>query len=168
MMMAMTETRFRAVLDAYGADPARWPEAERAAATAFLAAHPQVATALLDAAALDQRLDAAPTQDPSAALMGRVLAAAPSAGAGAGAGVGARWRELTAGVLGRAGPWTPQRVGRAGCAARARIAGGLALALLASVGVGYSLGALHATRGVGETLIDVAFTSAYTGWRLDG
>lgn len=167
--MTMDEARFRALLNAYGADQKRWPEAERAAAAAFAAEQPDVAEhALNEAAALDRQLDAAPTQEPSAALMGRVLASAPTGAsrprdlAAAGAQAGSWWRGLASGW---GGPAWPQ--GAAG-AARVRIAGGLALALLASVGVGYGVGAMQATRDVGEALIDVAFTSAYTGLRLDG
>ena len=48
----MTETRALEIIAAYGADPARWPAAERAALRA-LAARPAVAAALVNAAALD-------------------------------------------------------------------------------------------------------------------
>lgn len=72
----MTEDRFRAILDAYGADPARWPEAERAAAQAFASAHPDL---VAEAAALDAllALDAGEAA-PSPALRARVLGAAPN------------------------------------------------------------------------------------------
>lgn len=52
--------RFAALLEAYGAEPARWPEAERAAARRFEAAHPQTAEPLLaEARALDRAIDRA-------------------------------------------------------------------------------------------------------------
>lgn len=52
----MTQERFLQILQAYGADPARWPETERAAAERHAAAHPDMAGPALQAAA---RLDAA-------------------------------------------------------------------------------------------------------------
>lgn len=78
-MTQMTPARFAALLDAYGADPGRWPEGERAAALAFLEADPAARQARADAARLDAVLDRAPVEPPSAALMDRVLAAAPAA-----------------------------------------------------------------------------------------
>lgn len=74
----MDRTRFEALLDAYGADAARWPEEERAAAQAFAAAHAQEVAPLVAAArALDGALGAlgaAPA--PSEFLSARVLAGA--------------------------------------------------------------------------------------------
>lgn len=52
----MTARRFRDILDAYGADSARWPDAEREAACAFAAGNPQAAEWLEDARALDGML----------------------------------------------------------------------------------------------------------------
>lgn len=43
------------IIDAYGADPARWPDEERLQAQT-LAVHPRVAAALADAASLDRDL----------------------------------------------------------------------------------------------------------------
>ena len=55
----LTEARFRDIVDAYGADPLRWPEEERAAASIFARNHPDIAQAVLDEArALDAWLDA--------------------------------------------------------------------------------------------------------------
>ncbi|WP_291844040.1 hypothetical protein [Maricaulis sp.] len=54
----MTEDRFFRILEAYGADPARWPDAERAEAEAFAAAHPAlVLDATGDEMVLDDLLD---------------------------------------------------------------------------------------------------------------
>ena len=54
----MTEERFFRILEAYGADPARWPADERAAAQAFAAARPDlVAIATSDEMVLDELLD---------------------------------------------------------------------------------------------------------------
>ena len=47
----MTEERFIQIVEAYGANPARWPETERAAAMAFADAYPDVADAALQAEA---------------------------------------------------------------------------------------------------------------------
>jgi hypothetical protein len=75
----MDAVRFAALLDAYGADPARWPEDERAAALALLAESADARARQHDAATLDAALDAAPPAQPSDLLLARVLAAAPGA-----------------------------------------------------------------------------------------
>jgi hypothetical protein len=75
----MTTERFAALLDAYGADPARWPEAERADARALLERSPQARVRRDAAAALDVLLDRAATAEPSPALAERILAQAPRA-----------------------------------------------------------------------------------------
>ena len=53
----MTPERFQALIDAYGAEPRRWPEAERAAAVAFAGASPQTQAWLDEARGLDAMLD---------------------------------------------------------------------------------------------------------------
>jgi hypothetical protein len=70
--------RFRELLDAYGADAERWPADERAGARGLLAREPEARAALAAAAALDRILDLAPAAEPSAALVGAVLAGAPA------------------------------------------------------------------------------------------
>lgn len=58
MTVSVSADRFKAIVDAYGADPARWPDAERAAALQFVAGDSR-ARAWLDAArAVDDLLDA--------------------------------------------------------------------------------------------------------------
>ncbi|EGF91288.1 hypothetical protein ABI_27030 [Asticcacaulis biprosthecium C19] len=52
----MTARRFRDILDAYGADPARWPDGEREDARAFAASNPEAAEWLAEARALDDML----------------------------------------------------------------------------------------------------------------
>jgi hypothetical protein len=69
--------RLRALLEAYGAAPERWPDEERAGAEALLARSAAARAQRAEAEALDRLLDAAPVTAPSAALTGRVLAAAP-------------------------------------------------------------------------------------------
>jgi len=73
----MTPERFAAILDAYGADPRRWPDAEREAARAMASAR---ADALAEADALDAWLDHAPRPVPSEALRQRVIAAVGAVG----------------------------------------------------------------------------------------
>lgn len=70
--------RFKAILEAYGADPARWPEGERIAAESFLrtdreakAAHDRAAE--LDALIAPAILDASPSD----MLAARLLRAVP-------------------------------------------------------------------------------------------
>ncbi|MGE3143253.1 MAG: hypothetical protein AB7L65_08010 [Hyphomonadaceae bacterium] len=77
MNTAMNMTRFKAILDAYGAAPRRWPEAERAAAEAFAAAHEECAALLAEARALDGVLDAMEPHAPSELLFARVMRKAP-------------------------------------------------------------------------------------------
>jgi len=69
----MDLARFRRIVEAWGASPRRWPPAERAAAEAFLAASPEAARLVEDAASLDTLLDAVPAPRPTAALAGRLL-----------------------------------------------------------------------------------------------
>lgn len=76
----MTMDRFQALLDAYGADPDRWPDAERDAARAFLAGNDAATTALNSAAELDALIaPAAINAVPSDMLTARLLRALPQA-----------------------------------------------------------------------------------------
>lgn len=78
MSPQMTPARFAALAEAYGGEIARWPEAEREAARALLAGHPETqASVLAEAAQLDRLLDLAPAQAPTAALLGRLITDAP-------------------------------------------------------------------------------------------
>lgn len=52
----MKAERFKAIVEAYGANPKRWPEAERARAQAF-AALPEAVALLAEARRLDAMLD---------------------------------------------------------------------------------------------------------------
>lgn len=75
---SMTMTRLEAILDAYGADPERWPADERDAVETLVAAS-QEARALLRAAAdLDEILDAAPSHAVRPKLADDIVAALPS------------------------------------------------------------------------------------------
>lgn len=73
----MTQERFLEILEAYGADPARWPEAEREAAQAYADAHPDlVAQAIETERQLDALLGPAEAQV-SPLLEARILRHAP-------------------------------------------------------------------------------------------
>lgn len=76
----MTLERFKELLDAFGADLRRWPEAERAAARALIAQAPEAQAALAAARRLDRLLDLYdPPADRAAEARLRVaLAAVPS------------------------------------------------------------------------------------------
>nr|WP_295113675.1 hypothetical protein [uncultured Caulobacter sp.] len=79
--------RFEDLAEIYGGEIARWPEGEREAARALLAAHPErLSPRLANAAQLDRLLDLAPAQSVDAALLGRLIAAAPQA-----SGAARRW-----------------------------------------------------------------------------
>ena len=72
----MTEERFLQLASAYGADLARWPDAERADAAAVLASRPDIAVAVLAAErALDAALTGYAPADASHALRQRIIAA---------------------------------------------------------------------------------------------
>lgn len=73
----MNIERFKILVEAYGALPAHWPEAERKAAMAFVEASPEARRLLEEAAALDRLLDAADTAPASRALEERILATFP-------------------------------------------------------------------------------------------
>jgi hypothetical protein len=75
--MTMTITRFRHLLDVHGADLARWPQPQRAAAERLLALDAAAVSALAQASALDALIarETAPPADASGVL--RTLAARP-------------------------------------------------------------------------------------------
>lgn len=73
----MNRNRFDALIEAYGADPARWPAERRGEAQAFAAA-PEAAASLHAERTLDRLLDAYQAEAPSQALRQRILARAPS------------------------------------------------------------------------------------------
>ena len=78
--MAMNQERFDLLIQAYGAEPARWPATEREAAARYLAEHPRAAAPLAAARTLDAMLDAWAPQQATVALRERILASAPQAG----------------------------------------------------------------------------------------
>ena len=73
----MDKKRLSAILEAYGADPAHWPAAERAAALALAEAEPSLANERSAAATLDRLLAKAPAGTVDNALRTRVLETAP-------------------------------------------------------------------------------------------
>lgn len=80
--MAPTSTmsleRLRALLDAYGANPDRWPPEERATAIALLEQSPQAQRWRDASARVDALLDHAPEVEVSATLINRILVATPT------------------------------------------------------------------------------------------
>ena len=101
---------FAELADIYGGDIGRWPQDQREAARALLAADPQgLGQVLGEAACLDRLLDLAPAGAVDAALLGRLIGAAPRPAASArrwiaalGAALGlsvAAMAGVTAGVL---------------------------------------------------------------------
>jgi hypothetical protein len=96
----MKTERFLALVAAYGADPRRWPEAERSAAEALVAAAPMtVRDALVEADLTDGLLHASRVRQPSTALRDRVIASAAEAGLRAGR-QGRRWLDRLTLTLG--------------------------------------------------------------------
>lgn len=83
----MTEDRLIELIEAYGADPAAWPAAERDAGAAMLAGpSARVRAALEEATALDRQMAALGTPEPPARLHAAVLDAAPRPARGRRAG----------------------------------------------------------------------------------
>ncbi|MGF6243558.1 MULTISPECIES: hypothetical protein [Paraburkholderia] len=75
----MTPERFRTIVDAYGADPRRWPDKERAAAEAWADLHRVEANGLLaESAGLDAWLASHTVAAPERAFVERIVAAAPA------------------------------------------------------------------------------------------
>ena len=75
-MNSMDLTRLSQLLDTYGADPGRWPAAERAAAMALLAASDAARAQQRIAAQLDGALDSWEVSPPSRSLRSAVIATA--------------------------------------------------------------------------------------------
>lgn len=73
----MNIERFKILVESYGANPARWPEAERVAALLFAEQSAEARDALQEAAAFDRLLDTAETQAATRALEDRILATFP-------------------------------------------------------------------------------------------
>ncbi len=90
MSTAMNLERFAVIVDAYGADPRRWPTAEREAAQTFAASDAQAAVLLADALALDAGLDALPIPAPASAALRRAAMPLPITT------YPSRWQELLA------------------------------------------------------------------------
>ena len=78
MTHSMTDDRLIELIEIWGADPASWPEAERAAGETLLRANPErFARALAEARALDLMLEALPEPAMPRALTEAIVAAAP-------------------------------------------------------------------------------------------
>jgi hypothetical protein len=76
----MTAERFSELVNAYGADPRRWPEAERAAGLALAAqASPEQRVQMAKAAQLDGWLAGHTVAAPGDALIARIVAEADAA-----------------------------------------------------------------------------------------
>jgi anti-sigma-K factor RskA len=86
----MTLERLRAVIEAYGTSPARWPAEERETAAALLAESAAARALVTEAAPLDALLDAVPAVTPTAAMRAAILVLAPRAAPRPGDG----WRGL--------------------------------------------------------------------------
>ena len=94
MTMTMTDDRLLDLIDAYGAEPMAWPEDERAAAEAHLAAHPaRFAEAIDTARMLDLAFSADEVPEAPGGLAARILNEAPAATPER-QGIGARLRSL--------------------------------------------------------------------------
>lgn len=115
----MTRTRLEKLLAAYGADPARWPPADRQAA-GYLASDASLGTSLEEARRVDRMLDRLPQPQPASdALYARLMAGADRAQPG--------------GVIARLAGWLPGFGGDLSGRALAGEAATLAVALVAGL-----------------------------------
>jgi hypothetical protein len=144
--MTMQLADFMRLVDAYGADPERWPPERRAAALALAESDASADAALRQARALDERLDAAPGQAPSLALRTAVAGAALGAG---------RRRPVPS----RSRPAAP-----VGSRMQARWAAAAALAIACAAGA--VTGVAAATRQVQPAHVTVAADPAVDAGRL--
>lgn len=100
----MTLERFRRIVEAYGADPGRWPADERGAAQAFAAAHPALCRPVLDeAVVLDSWLAEDRVEPAGAPLAARLVASAPASRAARRSGRRLVWSGLGFAGIGFAG-----------------------------------------------------------------
>ncbi len=77
-MTDMTNARVFELIEAYGPEPAAWPEAEQTAAVDLLQRHPEeFAGALQEARELDAALAALPEPQAPSGLAARIVASAP-------------------------------------------------------------------------------------------
>lgn len=93
-MTTMDLTRFSELLDAYGADPRRWPAAERSAAQDLLAGCAQALELQRKAALLDEALDQYLPAPPAPALRQKLLGAVPLPRPGWRDAMTVFWRDL--------------------------------------------------------------------------
>jgi hypothetical protein len=115
--------RFLALAASYGANPARWPQAERDAAEKYFSVNAQARVLLAEAAKLDDALDGAARVEDSSALEARIMAAF-DAGSGAN-------------IVSRAAGWLRDRVWPG--APLWQPATAFALSLMIGVGAGFLL-----------------------------
>nr|WP_206955643.1 hypothetical protein [Trinickia acidisoli] len=121
----MTPQRFAQIVDAYGADPHRWPEGERAAACAFAQAYPHEAQArLAAAAALDACLSADTVAPAGRSLQRRIVASAGAASTAS--------RRPARGA--RPGRWWLPGAAIAGAGVAGLVAGAMAMSFLIMAG----------------------------------
>lgn len=124
--------RFQELIAAYGAEPRRWPEAEREQALALLGRSPQAREALARAHATDALLDSVAVRPAPLRLRRQLLAQAPAARP--------HWRQAFTSFWRDLGGW--QLAGPA-------LAAGLAL----GVGIGVGLSPLPAANGFDEDTV---------------
>lgn len=91
--------RFEQIIEAYGADPARWPSEERADAQALLLSSAEAQILVADAVCLDDWLARASEPVPSELAGRRVLKAAPGGTRVLGWSSGAGWAAAAAAGL---------------------------------------------------------------------
>lgn len=153
----MSRQRLAEIVEAFGASPERWPEAERRAAEALVARSADARALVAEARELDAMLDMAPAAEASPLLAARILAARPlSSARPASAASGARrpanagrssvepWRAMVRAVWPYGSPAVP--------------AGALAFSVMLGLTVGFA--APSTLAAVGITTVATASSSA--------
>ena len=106
----MTAERFKTLLEAYGAEIARWPDAERLAAHAYAQSAPEAGARLAEAAQLDAVLAALPAPALPAGLEAAILAEARKLGPARKAGAAAALGGVLHALWPRAALWKPASI----------------------------------------------------------
>ncbi|WP_338734636.1 hypothetical protein [Asticcacaulis sp. DW145] len=143
MQSQITSERFEAIVEAYGADPQRWPADERAAALLFRQQHPEIARRVLaEAHTLDNWLSSADEVEPSVALQWEVLA-----------------RMMPAGVATRPAPAIVRP-------RRRWLAGGIGLAAACAAGIvfGLNIGLMTLSEARAEAVLASASLAEVDNW----
>ncbi|MDE1182358.1 hypothetical protein [Paraburkholderia sp.] len=150
----MTPERFQTIVDAYGANPRRWPDAERGAAQAWADANRRDADRLLAASSqLDDWLASDTVAAPARALVQHIVESAPAPAGGEPRASAARRR------------WWWSGAALAGVGLTGGVAGALAVSFFVAAGAGAINPAVAASSfGHDASYLTTGFGDASADW----